>query len=272
MKLAISNIAWLLQEDEQIHGLLREMEVAGIEIAPTKYWHNPTLATNSEIFDAKSRFEAAGFLIPAAQALLFGHPELTLFQDERTRNKTLNYLLDISRLCSSMGISTMVFGSPKNRQRNGMQLDISMKIAKDFFFDLAERISSLNVTFCIEPNPLEYGCDFIVNSSEAMSLVQQVDHPNFRLHLDTSAMFLNKENPAKILPECLPYLQHLHVSEPFLGLIGDGHNCHQCVAQSLHRYGYEGWISIEMRSGLLPSNRDAIRRAVEFTKETYFGN
>ncbi len=272
MKLAISNIAWQMQEDEQIHRLLREMDVTGIEIAPTKYWPNPTSASNSEIDEVKFRFEASGFLIPAAQALLFGHPELTLFEDEGTRNKTYDYFVELSHLCSTLGISTMVFGSPKNCQRNGMLLNLSMQIATEFFLNLAEQISSLNVTFCIEPNPEEYGCDFIVNSAEALSLVQQVDHPNFRLHLDTSTMFLKNENPAKIIPECLPYLQHLHVSEPFLGLIGDGQNYHKSIAESLHQFGYEGWISIEMRSGLLPSNRDAIRRAVDFTKETYFGS
>lgn len=271
MKLAISNLAWQIEEDEQIHCLLREMHVTGIEIAPTKYWPNPTLASNSEIEEVKSRFEAAGFLIPAAQALLFGHPELTLFEDEGTRNKTFDYLVALSHLCSTLGISTMVFGSPKNRQRYGMLLDLSMQIATDFFFHLAEKISSLNVTFCIEPNPKEYGCDFIVNSSEALSLVRHVDHPNFRLHLDTSAMFLNKEDPARIIPECLPYLQHLHISEPFLELIGNGQNSHQSIAKSLHRSGYEGWMSIEMRSGLLPSNCDAIHRAIDYTMETYFG-
>lgn len=271
MRLAISNIAWTSIEDSQIFPILRRMNVEGIEIAPSKFWPDPTLASNSEIEDVMSRFKAAGFLIPAAQALLFGYPELKLFKDEETRNQTLDYLFKLSRLCSTLGISTMVFGSPKNRQRNGMLLDLSMQIAIKFFSNLAEQISSLNVTFCIEPNPVEYGCDFIVNSAEALSLVQQVNHPNFRLHLDTSAMFLNNEIPAKIIPECLPYLQHLHVSEPFLGLIGDSQNCHKSVAESLHRFGYEGWISIEMRSGLLPSNSDAIQRAVDYTKETYFG-
>ncbi len=271
MRLAISNIAWTSIEDSQIFSLLQQMNVEGIEIAPSKFWPNPTLASNLEIEDVKSQFKAAGFLIPAAQALLFGYPGLKLFKDEETRNKTLDYLFKLSRLCSTMGISTMVFGSPKNRQRNGMLLDLSLQIATEFFLSLAEQISSLNVIFCIEPNPVEYGCDFIVNSAEALSLVRQVNHPSFRLHLDTSAMFLNNENPAKIIPECLPYLQHLHVSEPFLGLIGDGQNCHKSVAESLHRFGYEGWISIEMRPGLLPSNSDAIRRAVDYTNETYFG-
>lgn len=271
MRLAISNLAWQLEEEEYIHFLLREMNVPGIEIAPTKYWPNPTLASNSEIEEVKSRFEAAGFLIPAAQALLYGHPELTLFENEATRNKMFDYLADLGHLCSTLGISTMVFGSPKNRQRNGMLLDLSIKIATDFFFNLAELFSSSKITICIEPNPKEYGCDFIVNSSEALSLVHHVNHPNFRLHLDTSAMFLNNEDPTRIIPECLPYLQHLHISEPFLELIGNSRYNHKSIARSLHLSGYEGWISIEMRSGLLPSNSAAIHRAIDYTMETYFG-
>lgn len=113
MKLAVSNIAWLSEEEEDILPLLREMGVEGIEIAPTKYWPNPDRVSKTEIEAVKTRLNSSGFRIPSAQAILFGHPELTLFHNEETRNRTLDYLLKISSLSSTLGVSTLVFGSPK---------------------------------------------------------------------------------------------------------------------------------------------------------------
>jgi len=269
LKLAISNIAWNVEEEGDIFPLLKEMDVEGIEIAPTKYWPNPSKASTQEIEVVRSRINSFGFRIPSAQALLYGHPDLTIFRDEETRKRSLEYIINISLLCSSLGVSTLVFGSPKNRQRNGLPLDLALEIASDFFFQVAENISTYNITLCIEPNPIEYGCDFITNSADALILVQRVDHPNFRLHLDTSAMFLNREDPASIIVQCFPYLHHFHISEPYLGLIGYSQNDHLTVAKTLRKSGYDGWISIEMRSGLKASNKDAIHHALEYVKKTY---
>jgi sugar phosphate isomerase/epimerase len=144
-----------------------------------------------------------------------------------------------------------------------------VEIASNFFFTVAERVACFDITLCIEPNPVEYECDFIITSTDALALVKQVDHPNFRLHLDTSAIFLNREDPTELIPHCLPYLHHFHISEPFLGLIGDNKNDHLSVAKSLHKSGYDGWISIEMRSGLMVSSKDAIQHALVYVKKIY---
>ena len=123
---------------------------------------------------------------------------------------------------------------------------------------------------CIEPNPVEYGCDFINTTMEGMELVKRVDHPNFRLHLDSSAMTLNGEDPIEIIPKVKSWTEYVHISEPNLGLIGSGATNHKKMAKALLSNGYDGWISLEMRSGLLPNNLDSIRRALEFTKTVYF--
>lgn len=150
-------------------------------------------------------------------------------------------------------------------------MDLALEIASNFFFTVAEKISTFNITLCIEPNPVEYGCDFIVNSPDALALVKQVDHPNFRLHMDTSAIFLNKEDPTELIPHCLPYLHHFHISEPFLGLIGDSKSDHLSVAKTLLKSGYDSWISIEMRSGLMASSKEAITQALVYVKKIYMG-
>jgi D-psicose/D-tagatose/L-ribulose 3-epimerase len=269
MKLAISNIAWQVEEEKHILPLLAKYGIQGIEIAPTKYWPDMTFATRSEISGLKTRLNNAGFEIPAGQALLFGHPELVIFHDNETRKRTKEYLVKASILCSDLGIHNLVFGSPKNRQRGEVPYKSAFDIATDFFRQVAEKIASYDITLCIEPNPSEYGCDFILTANEALEIVKQVNHPHFQLHLDSSALFLNREDPTVIIPQCIPYLRHFHISEPFLGLIGETHNNHDLIANSLNENEYRGWISIEMRSGLSTENAVSIRRAIEYTKNVY---
>ena len=42
----------------------------------------------------------------------------------------------------------------------------------------------------MEANPPEYGADFVTRAAEAIELVKAVNHPGFRLHLDTGCMTL----------------------------------------------------------------------------------
>ncbi len=270
MKLAISNIAWLEDEDDLVLPILKEYGVRGIEIAPSRYWRNPLEATSEDIQEKKKFLNLAGFDVPAAQSLLFGHPELMIFEDVETRNRTLDYLVQVGVLCSQMGARVLIFGSPKNRKRAGVSMDNAMDIASDFFYSIAEKIASFDIKICIEPNPIDYDCDFINTTSEGLELVKRVNHPNFRLHLDTSAMTLNNEDPALITTKVLLWTAHIHISEPHLGLIGSGVTNHKVFAEALHLQHYDGWISLEMRSGLLPNNLDSITQALDFTRSVYF--
>ena len=47
MKIAISNLAWDVDQDDAVLGLLKKHGIRGIEIAPTKIWEQP-LAVPSE--------------------------------------------------------------------------------------------------------------------------------------------------------------------------------------------------------------------------------
>ena len=49
MKIAISNIAWQIEEEPAIANLLQQLNIKGVEIAPTKIWQNPLTTTDAEI-------------------------------------------------------------------------------------------------------------------------------------------------------------------------------------------------------------------------------
>lgn len=273
LKLAISNIAWDIEEESQAVDWLKGNGVQGIEIAPTKKWAEPIEATNRAIIDYKEYWDSYNMQLIGMQALLFGKPELTIFETEEKNQKTKEYLIQIVKLASKLGINALVFGSPKNRIIGNKNKNIAWDTAILFFKDIGKVAEEYQVSFCIEPNPKEYGCDFINTISEGIELVQAVNSKGLRLHLDTGAMFLNNEDATKMITLSMPYMSHFHVSEPFLESIGNIHRDeHIKIAKALVNCDYQGWISIEMKNGKKASNLDSIVQAVNFVNEVYKTN
>jgi sugar phosphate isomerase/epimerase len=242
MRLAVSNIAWPTWADPAVAGLLERHGVAGVELAPAKLWPRPAEVSEREALTVRRAWEERGVQVVALQALLFGRPELTLFDDAVSRARAVEYLAAVIRLAGWLGAGALVFGSPKNRLAGGQAATVVHTLALDTFRRLGEEAVRHRTTFCIEPNPREYGCDFITTVREAAELVEAVGHPGFGLHLDAGGMTLTRESPADAGP-VRP--RHYHISEPHLVPIGAGP--HEAFADSLHRSGYDGWCSIEMR-------------------------
>lgn len=270
MKLAVSNIAWEAGENEGIIPLLRNNDVIGIEIAPTKRWGEPIEAAESEIKDYRYEWISQGLTPVAMQALLFGKPHLSIFGERAAETK--NYLGKIIRLAGLLSIKALVFGSPKNRLIGDRDRDAAYEEAHAFFSELGQLAADNGVVFCIEPNPKEYGCDFITTSLEGLQLVKDVGHPGFGLHLDTGTMLINGEQPELILPECLPYAAHFHISDPNLLIPGSFSSGHSAIASFLQRSNYNKWVSIEMKNGQLTSNYEALYQALSYVRNVYFEN
>lgn len=262
MKLAISNIAWAKTEETAVAECLRGMKIKGVEIAPTVVWDSPLTATNSEITDYRHFWQSYGIRIVAMQALLFGREDLTIFDNAEKRNDTREYLFGMMRLANRLGAKILVFGAPKNRRRGERcQAEIE-EIAVPLFRELGRRASEIGVSFCIEPNPSAYQCDFVTSSEEGIELVRKVGCKGFRLHLDAAAMTLSGENIETSIGNSFRLLRHFHISEPNLATIGTGGVDHAKCADVLRRLGYKHWISIEMKRQMGGSCVEQIVKAI----------
>ena len=268
----MSNIAWSPSQDEGVAEVLRGAGLSAIEIAPTTLWSRPVEADPREVESYRRSWERRGFPIVALQALLFGQDDLRLFEDgAEGRGRLLGYLEGVMELGARLGARALVFGSPKARRREGLPRDEAVRIAGEFFRDVAEAAERRRVCICIEANPPQYGADFILNAGEAINLVSQVDRPGFRLHLDTACMQLAEDDLSASITTGAPFLRHFHVSEPNLapvGVPGSGID-HAGAADALRRAGYDGYVSVEMRSVALEHQLDAVRKAVIFARKTY---
>lgn len=269
MKIAVSNLAWDKSEDEQVLELLKKYGVTGIEIAPTKVWESPTTVNESEIEKYRQFWNSGGIEIVATTSLLFGHPELTIFENEEAREKTFAYLTEMVRVSSLLGAKAMVFGSPKNRQRFGKNDQETEAIALDFFRRVGEAAKEYGVFFGIEPNPTFYGTDFMNTTGDVIEFVKKLNHPHLRLHMDSGAMKMNEENCEEAIKEGLPLACHFHISEPQLKPVPAGEVDHKKVAAILQGLNYNKWVSVEMPLALGIEHLQQIDKTLKFVTKTY---
>jgi D-psicose/D-tagatose/L-ribulose 3-epimerase len=269
MKIAISNIAWDVAENERVAEIMSARNIEGVEVAPTKIWPDLSLAGDEGITACRAWWAARGIRIVALQSLLFGRPELNLFASAGIRRRMLDHLGTVIRISALLGARVLVFGSPKNRRAGDMPAVAAMETAAEFFLGLGRMAQASGVCIGLEPNPNVYGCDFIRTSQEALALVKRVAHPGFRLHLDTGILAMAGESFEDAVERCLESLVHVHISEPMLGVVGEGSVDHARMAHALRSCGYQDWLSIEMRSGWQADNTVCVERALDFAMRTY---
>jgi D-psicose/D-tagatose/L-ribulose 3-epimerase len=259
VKLAVSNLAWNPDEEERAADLLAGLGVKYIELAPTKKWPDLTNAPAAEVSAMRRFWEDKGFEIVALQAILFGHPELTMFDSPEIRTQTLDYLEGTFRLSADLGSKILVFGSPKNRLRKELAASEALDIATEFFAEAGCRASKAGVILCIEPNAPQYSCDFITTAAEGHELVERVGSRGFGLHLDAGCMTMAGDKPGDV-SKYPP--RHFHVSAPFLGPVELGAAAYEDFATALKRIPYENFVSIEMK----PETQGNLERAAAAVK------
>lgn len=270
MKLAVSNIAWPSSQDVEVGEILNRNGYGGLEVAPTKIWQNPLDASASEVTQYRKQWNEMGLEIVAAQSLLFGHPEMTVFESQEKRNATVSYLKQIARLCSDLGAKSLVFGSPKNRRVGGLSPSEVRGIALDFFGELGVYASEVGTSFVLEANPADYGADFVTCADEATAIVREINHPGLRLHLCTGCMKLSGDDVSAEITKGAELLGHFHISEPFLTPPDEGATQvdHPAAAAALAGIAYDGWCSIEMRESE-PFTLDGFEKILGYVSDCY---
>jgi sugar phosphate isomerase/epimerase len=147
--------------------------------------------------------------------------------------------------------------------------DAAETIAVPFFRSLAGDAMKYGVTFCIEPNPAEYGCDWVTTSSEGARLVEAVATAGFGLNLDAGGMTLAGEEAATAIESCAQILGHFHISNPNLAPVGtaDDDERHGTFGRALKDADFSGWTSIEMLPS--PNTLEAIDTALRRSAQQY---
>lgn len=269
MRLAISNIAWDVSEDEDVAKLLKRYKIDAIDIAPGKYFSDLEKASEEDILYVKQWWASRGIEITGMQALLFGTVGLNVFGSPEVRDSLLQHLTAVCRIGAGLGATRIVFGSPKNRDRTGLSDEQVRAISVSFFRQLGDIAQAHGVTICLEPNPPCYGANFMTTSAETAEVVRQIAHPSIRMQLDTGAITINREDPATTLANCASLIGHVHASEPELAPLGDGGTNHADIAAELRKQLPEYIVTIEMLATKNEPHLLAIERALGVVVKNY---
>jgi sugar phosphate isomerase/epimerase len=269
MRLAISNIAWDIHEDIAVAKLMGKFGIDAIDIVPGKYFPDPFNVNDKDLANVRRWWADQGIEITGMQSLLFNSTGLNIFGDKKSQKKMLEYLQAVCRIGSGLGASKLVFGSPKNRDRSGLNDDQTLDRAFSFFQYLGNTAKEYGVIICIEPNPTRYGANFMTTSEETADIVKAVDHVAIKMLFDTGSITINKESPQSVLSSYAGLIRHVHVSEPNLLPLGDGETDHLAMYKALQKYLPRHLVSIEMLATKEEPHLKSIERALAYAVNVY---
>ena len=269
MRLAISNIAWDIAEDTSVAKLLGKFGVDAIDVAPGKYFPDPANAKDEDIAKVRRWWADHGIEITGMQALLFGTTGLNVFGESKSQEAMLEHLRAVCRIGAGLGATRLVFGSPKNRDRSGLSDAQALEQAVSFFRRVGNTAQEHGVIVCLEPNPTQYGANFMTTSEEAAHVVAAVGHEAIRMQFDTGALTINGESPEAVLECSSRLIGHVHASEPDLVPLGDGGTDHQLMHRALSQHLPEHLVSIEMVATKEEPHLQSIERALVCAVECY---
>ena len=272
MRLAISNIAWDIPEDIAVAKILEKYSIDAIDVAPGKYFPDPVNAKNEAIENVRHWWADLGIQITGMQSLLFGTTGLNVFGDQQSQNAMLDHLRAVSRIGAVLGATRLVFGSPKNRDRAGLNDAQALEQGVSFFRRLGDIAQGEGVIICLEPNPVCYGANFMTSSDETAQVVAAIDHKAIRMQFDSGALTINGESPANVLESSAKLIGHVHASEPDLMPLGDGGADHRLMHEALAVYLPDHVVSVEMVATKNEPHLISIERALARAVEAYRPN
>lgn len=268
MRLAVSNIAWRPGERDQVHSMLAEMGVRGLEIAPGLTFPDEPdpFAPSADAVSAFHRdLERNGLTPVSMQSLLFGVKDAALFGSEAQRTAFVTGLERAIDLAGRLGIPNLVMGSPTNRVvPEGMDHAAALNIARDVFRRLGDRCATAGCRMALEPNPVAYGANFMTTIGEAAEVAGVIDHPGISVNFDLGSLHMNGEigDAAAWYDRCDGRVSHVHISEPNLEPAPRDVAGLSEIREALSSRGYAHWWSVEMRQ-VGESNLDNVRRAMQ---------
>lgn len=242
MKLAVSNIAWSKEKDEEMYVFSKTLKFTGLEIAPTRIFEQQPY----DCLDAARNFmqtlkEKYNMEICSMQSIWYGREE-RMFFDKEERQTLLDYTKKAIDFAATMNCKNLVLGCPKNRIIKDKK---QYKSAVEFFCELGKYASERNTVLAIEANPTIYKTNFITTTKEAFQLCKDVSSKGFGVNLDCGTIIENEENIEE-LAENFYLVNHIHLSEPYLVSLKK-RDLYKTLARILRENNYQKFVSIEMK-------------------------
>ncbi|MGQ9509677.1 MAG: sugar phosphate isomerase/epimerase family protein [Thermodesulfobacteriota bacterium] len=234
---------------EKVFEYAAKLGYQGVEIAPF------TLADSVTEISSKRReairraaeengIEIVGlhWLLVKPEGLYINHP------DEFIRIQTQEYIEALIHFCADLGGRILVHGSPHQRTvQEGWNFQKSWEYAKETFKVALKTARKRDVFYCIEPLAPTL-TNFINTVEEAIQLLKEVRHPNFKMVFDCRSASASEKSMTDALIKAIEsgYLRHVHVNDANGMGPGFGETNFFPILKTLLKSGYKGYLSVEV--------------------------
>ena len=257
MKLAISNIAWSKEYDEEMYEFLSKNGIEGLEIAPTRIFEKNPYTHVSEIKDyAQKLKEKYNLTICSMQSIWYGKTQNIFLMDN---DDLLLYTKKCIDFASAIECRNLVFGCPKNRN---IPEGHDHSEVFGFFRQIGNYAYEKNTFFSLEPNPTIYNTNFMNHTNDAIKEVELLNNPGIKVNFDLGTVIYNKEN---VMNYDSKYINHIHISEPFLKPI-ELKKIHGILKEWIIKNKYDNYVSIEMGNC---NDIEMVKRTILKVKELF---
>lgn len=249
MKISICNEVFQGWSIEKVFDYAAKLGYDGVEIAPFTLGDSVTEISPSRRKAIRRAAENSGveivglhWLLVKPEGLYINHP------DEIIRIRTQEYIEALVHFCADIGGKLLLHGSPHQRTvKEGWNFSESWDYAKETFRACLETARKRDVTYCIEPLT-KVNTNFINTVDEALRLVKEIRHPNFKMMFDCRSASAQEKSITEALIRALDsrMLRHVHVNDASGRGPGFGKTKFAPILKTLVKNGYKGYISVEV--------------------------
>lgn len=247
MKFAICNETFQDWPFNKAFQFARECGYTGIEFAPFTINKNAAEISSEKRSEVRRQAEDAGLEVVGLHWLLaFTEGYYLTSPDPEVRKRTSSYLQELARLCRDLGGTYMVLGSPL--QRNllpGVSHDQGVDFAAEVIRGAVEEFEQCGVRLLVEPLGPQEG-DFLLTAASGIELIEKVNAPSCRLHLDVKAMSSESKSIPDIIRDSAEYFDHFHANDANRRGPGMGDTDFTPIFAALQEVDYDGWVSVEV--------------------------
>jgi sugar phosphate isomerase/epimerase len=267
MRYAICNETFEGWDHGRVCQTVAELGYEGLEVAPFTLAPRITDVSAEQRRQLRQQAKDHGLQIIGLHWLLAKTEGFQLTSSNpEVRQHTADYLVELAQCCRDLGGELMVFGSPAQRR---IPADATRAQATDYAVDTFRRampgIVKAGIILCLEPlSPPE--ADFINTSSEALEILDRIDHPNFLLHLDVKAMSTDEAPAPELIRRHVGRTGHFHANDSNRRGPGFGDTDFVPIFQALKDSRYQGWVSVEVFD-YSPDPLTIARESIRYMKE-----
>jgi sugar phosphate isomerase/epimerase len=190
---------------------------AGIEISFHRDQFNPFDITDDYLATVKKRLDAARVkpACVATAAHFFTpsrpHEPSLMCPDLAGRKRRINLVKRGIHVARQLGVKLVTFGSGFIRDEHVSNPSVNPRalLVDSIQQCLRELRADEDITLLIEPEP---GM-FIETMEQGLALVNEINSPRFRLHIDICHAYCSEKNYVAALGQAAPYTRYLHISD-----------------------------------------------------------